>query len=243
MIYALVVDDEAIIAEDLAFQLNERTGWQASHCTDPTWVITLLKESKIDVCFLDIEMPGQGGLSLAEDIRKIYPDIILIFATAYAEHAASAYRLPATDYLVKPVNKDILAEACARVEAELAGSTEHENAAREGLSKGLIAVKSIGRTDYIKITDIIMGQAAGNYVRLHLHEKEFLHRCSFTELTAQVTGMGFLRCHRSFFVNSNKVTSFIRNSDNGDELILDGNFRAPVSHSYRKSIETFLSHQ
>ena len=107
MIHALVVDDEINIAEDLAFQLNERPNWQAEFCSDPTIVGDLISRRTFDVCFLDIEMPGQDGISLAQKIKAAHPDTILIFATAFAQHAATAYRLPATDYLVKPINRDI----------------------------------------------------------------------------------------------------------------------------------------
>lgn len=241
MVRALVVDDETIIAEDLAYQLNERRGWQAEFCSDPTAVLDLLDHHTFDVCFLDIEMPYQSGISLARDVRNAYPEMIIIFATAYAEHAATAYRLPATDYLVKPVNKDVLSEACERVEVQTVLNTGTNEAADDDPAASSIAVKSVGRTDYIKINDIIMGQAAGNYVRLHCRDKEYLHRCSFSELTEQLSPKGFLRCHRSFFVNASKVVSFVRNMNDGDELVLEGNHRAPVSHSHRKSIETILS--
>jgi len=239
MIRALVIDDETIIAEDLALQLCERVGWQADHCSDPTHVLGTVKQQAYNVCFLDIEMPGQGGLQLAESIREIDPNMIILFATAYAEHAATAYRLPAADYLVKPISAGILDEACCRVEA----LHKTLQASGDALDKttNLIAVKSVGRTDYIKPANIIMGQAAGNYVRLHCRDKEYLHRCSFNELAAQLEPQGFLKCHRSFFVKANKVVSFIRTLNDGDELILEGGQRAPVSQSHRKAIDEILS--
>lgn len=238
---ALVVDDETIIAEDLAFQLNERSGWHADHCCDPTSVPALIAETPYDVCFLDIEMPGQSGIALARQLKEEFPDVILVFATAFAEHAATAYRLPAADYLVKPVGRDLLAEACDRVEEQVNMLANGDSATAEEAGNSLIAVKSVGRTDYIKIADIILGQAAGNYVRLQTAEKEYLHRCPFSEMVTELEAHGFVRCHRSFFVNRDNVVSFVRSVHAGDELVLDGDFRAPVSQTHRKSIESILS--
>lgn len=241
MIQALVVDDEINIAEDLVFQLNERQEWQAEFCCDATAVLGLLNHNSVDVCFLDIEMPGQSGIMLAHSIQEKYPDIVLIFATAFAEHAAKAYRLPATDYLVKPISRKLLNEACQRVETKVKNGSVHPEKNSFDSAAESIAVKSMGRTDYVKISEIMIGQAAGNYVRLHCEEKEYLHRCSFTELNQQLAESGFLRCHRSYFVNSRKVVSFVRNMNDGDELILENGARAPVSHSYRKAVNEMLS--
>lgn len=241
MIRALVVDDEINIAEDLVYQLNEKHGWRAEFCCDATKVLKLLSSHTIDVCFLDIEMPGQNGIALAHAIQGEHPDIILIFATAFSEHAAKAYRLPATDYLVKPISRDILDNACQRAENQIKNG--HANAGKSDIDAAAksIAVKSMGRTDYVKISEIIVGQAAGNYVRLHCQEKEYLHRCSFSELNSLLAESGFLRCHRSYFVNSKKVVSFIRNMNDSDELLLENGAKAPVSQSYRKAVNAILS--
>ncbi|PCI64648.1 MAG: hypothetical protein COB37_00860 [Kordiimonadales bacterium] len=234
---ALIVDDETMIAEDMALQLAARPGWEARFCCDPSLVLDLITRHNINVCFLDIEMPGQSGIALSQQLRSDFPSVIIIFATAFAEHAATAYRLPATDYLVKPISDTVLDEACVRVEQQLkaAGSKAIDPTA------GMIAVKSMGRTDYIKTSEIVMGQAAGNYVCLHSKNKEYLHRASFGELSDQLAPHGFLKCHRSYFVNASKVVSFVRNIKDGDELVLEGGYRAPVSQAHRKSVNMILS--
>jgi len=241
MIRALIVDDEINIAEDLAFQLNEKHGWRAEFCCDASKILDLLNRSTIDVCFLDIEMPGHNGIALAHAIQEEHPDIILVFATAFAEHAAKAYRLPATDYLVKPISPNILNDACLRVENQIKNGRANTGKNGPDPANDSIAVKSMGRTDYVKISEIMVGQAAGNYVRLHCREKEYLHRCSFSELNSQLAENGFLQCHRSYFVNSGKVVSFVRNINDGDELLLKDGKRAPVSHTYRKAVNAMLS--
>ncbi|MEX0298533.1 MAG: LytR/AlgR family response regulator transcription factor [Kordiimonas sp.] len=242
MVRALVVDDESIIAEDFADQLNGRQGWHASYICDALAVIDILSKDQCDVCFLDIEMPEQSGIALGQQIKEQFPQIIIVFATAYAEHAASAYRLPAADYLVKPISRELLSEACDRVEERLENSSAMEGLDDNNLGSDTIVVKSVGRTDYVKIPEIIMGQAAGNYVRLVCNGKEYLHRCSFSELINQITPMGFMQCHRSFFVNTIKVQSFVRNMNDGDELVLEGDLRVPVSQSHRKSVDQILAH-
>ncbi len=236
MIKALVIDDEIIIAEDLAHQLKSRKGWDATYCIDPTTVIDKLGDASFDVCFLDIEMPECNGITLGRLICEKYPEMLIVFSTAFAEHAATAYRLSATDYLVKPIDPAVLDEACSRVEDRLANSR-----APKGMSTSLITVKSVGRKDYIKASDIIMGQAAGNYVRLYCGDKEFLHRCSFSEFADQLAAEGFVRCHRSFIVNTSRVVSFLRSKENGDELVLENDVKAPVSEGYKKSIDGALS--
>lgn len=241
MIKALVVDDEVIIAEDLAHQLKSRDNWDADFFVDPTIVMAAIEASAYDVCFLDIEMPECNGIMLGRLIREKYPEISIIFSTAFAEHAATAYRLSATDYLVKPINGGVLDEACVRVEKEIAIKQSTVVNIEPNSSSRVIVVKSVGRTDYVKTSDIVMGQAAGNYVRLYSDDKEYLHRCSFTTFADQLVPEGFVRCHRSFIVNTNKVVSFIRNKDGGDELVLENGIKAPVSEGYKKSLDKVLA--
>ena len=116
MLRAMIVDDEAPARSELRFLL-EQTG-KIGTITEASSVrsaIEMLMESRVDVVFLDISMPGASGLQLAEALHKLKNPPAIVFVTAYRDHAVEAFDVDAVDYLMKPVEEARLDRAIDKV--------------------------------------------------------------------------------------------------------------------------------
>lgn len=233
---ALLLDDERIIVDDLAAQLAKHDDWAvAGAFTSYLDAVAACRRERPDVCFLDIEMPGADGLSVAKDIAAVHPSAIFVFVTAYPQYAAAAYRVAAIDYLVKPVSASLLNEACARVEAAIKTGARDAGDAL----KRTIAVKSARRIDYVHMDQIVAAKAAGNYVALITEDGEFLQRMTISDFERIASPLGFIRTHRSYIVNAR----FIKSAEIAGglkSLHLAGDISAPVSAAFRRDVEIAL---
>lgn len=233
MIKALVLDDEAIIAADIANQLNARPGWRAVAETNVDNARSTLAASSFDVLFLDIEMPGCDGMSFAAELRETQPNLHVIFSTAYPQHAAQAFRLSALDYIVKPLARSVLAESCARVEAQKYKPLPDADAPR-------FVIKSFGRTDLVLMDDVIVAKAERNYVALKCNEREYLHRSTISDVEKDLLSVGCIRCHRSHIVKKVAVQSLIRKNGVLSYLLLASGDQVPVGANYRVQVQAAL---
>lgn len=228
---AAILDDEHIIAADLARQVARYPGWEvAGTFTDCDALQQCIDTSPIDVCFMDIEMPGRNGLSFARELHEQLPDLGFVFVTAYHQYAATAFRVEAIDYLVKPATPEAVAEACRRTEERIGAPGRSAK----------FAVISSGRIDYVALQDIIAAKAAGNYVALLTGDAEHLHRVTISEMEDTLTSAGFLRTHRSHLVRPSAITSARVRGDDILEVTLSNGALAPVSETYRQRVATAL---
>ena len=233
MIKALVLDDEAIIAADIAHQLNARAGWQAIAVTSVDEARRRLSDDGYDVLFLDIEMPGCDGMTFAAEIKPAHPDLHIIFSTAYPQHAAKAFRLSAVDYIVKPLSRSVLDDACGRIEkkcAKPAGAIESPR----------FVIKSFGKTDIVNMEDVIIAKAERNYVALLCRDREYLHRTTISEVEQDLVPLGYLRCHRSYIVKKSQVKTLVRKNGVLCQLRLEGDQEVPVGGNYRAAVQALL---
>lgn len=105
----LVVDDEPIMLEELTEKIrNIRPGADILGFTKPRTALAEMEHQGADVAFLDIQMGGMSGLELAERLKRLHPDLHIIFVTGYQKYAVQAFRLHATGYLLKPANEEDL---------------------------------------------------------------------------------------------------------------------------------------
>lgn len=124
MIRAVIVDDEPFARQYLRSLLEDGSGRVeiVGDAGDGAAGLKICRELEIDVVFLDIEMPGPDGLSIAERLLKLARPPLVVFVTGYAGHAVDAFRVEAVDYIVKPLDPEQLAETVRRLERRLAES-------------------------------------------------------------------------------------------------------------------------
>lgn len=190
---ALVVDDERPALDELAYLLaqDDRVG-EVLTSDSATDGLRILRESDVDVVFLDIQMPGLTGLELAQVLRRFRTPPPIVFVTAHERHAVEAFDVRAVDYVLKPVRADRLAEAVRRVvdgERTPAGDDPQ------------VAVERAGVTRFVHRSDISHVEASGDYTRLHTGAESYLVRTPLATLADEWAGAGFVRIHRSLLVS------------------------------------------
>jgi DNA-binding LytR/AlgR family response regulator len=161
-----------------------------------------LHDQKVDVIFLDIEMPGISGLSF---IRSLKTPPKVIFITAYTEYAVDAFEIEAIDYLVKPVTFERFLKAVQRIKNEslLAATTPKIND---------IFLKVDRRLIKIPLSDILYAEGLGDYLKVHTSSQTYVTYMTMGKLESLLPASKFIRIHRSTIVN----TSFIK--------YIEGNF-------------------
>lgn len=206
---ALIVDDEAPMLAELAWLLerDERVG-EIYTAASGAEALKALDAHPVDVIFTDISMPGLDGLDLARVLSRFAVRPQVVFVTAYDEHAVAAFELEATDYVMKPVRPDRLAEAVRRV---MAGRLDAGGASGmpgpEQPSDETIPVELGGVTTFVQRSQILYAQAQGDYARLHTGKASHLVRISLNTLEERWGEHGFVRIHRSTLVSTHHITA------------------------------------
>jgi len=193
----LVVDDEVPALEELGWLLSrdERVG-TVIRASSGAEALRVLDSEQVDVVFCDIRMPGLDGLDLARVLARFSQRPQVVFVTAYDRHAIEAFDLRATDYVMKPVRAERLAEAVRRV-VEGTGPVPDPAARTEDET---IAVELAGVTRFVQRSQVRYVEAHGDYARLHTASSSHLVRIPLTTLEERWADAGFVRIHRSTLI-------------------------------------------
>ncbi|HHM02050.1 MAG TPA: response regulator transcription factor [Caldithrix abyssi] len=244
MLRAVIVDDEALARERLARMLAgfsdriEVTGEAA----DGIEALELLRQTRPDVVFLDIRMPGLDGFALLEKLEKI-PAVI--FTTAYDAYALKAFDEDAADYLLKPVEAGRLARAIEKVERLVEGESDALRRRLQGLLENIgraplqqLTVRSGDRVFFINYDDICFFEASDKLVSLFTAEESYVCDLSLNELEKRLPGESFRRVHRSVLVNIRHIREAQRWFGGRYRLVMNDNRRStlPVSRGLKKNI-------
>lgn len=194
----LAVDDERPALDELAFLLARDPRVTAVHtASDGATALRLLQETPVDAVFLDIRMPGLTGLDLARVLGRFRQAPVVVFVSAYDDHAVDAFEVKAVDYVMKPVREQRLREAVRRVsEARRPGPAP----VVPDVTDETIPVELGGVTRFIQRSDIRYAEAQGDYARLHTAEGSHLVRIPLSTLEERWAPEGFVRIHRSHLV-------------------------------------------
>ncbi|MBN9097549.1 MULTISPECIES: LytTR family DNA-binding domain-containing protein [unclassified Pseudonocardia] len=191
----LAVDDVAPALDELHRLLQESPGVdEVSTAGDALTALKLLQAHTFDVVFLDVSMPAMDGMELAALVARMTDPPVIVFVTAFEEHAASAYDVGALDYLLKPVSADRLAAALDRVR-RFAG---HSAPTVDALAA--VPVELGGRTRFVRRDEVRYVEAQGDYVRLHTPSGAHLVRIPISRLEEHWRPAGFVRVHRSYLL-------------------------------------------
>lgn len=231
----LVVDDEVPVLDELAFLLlrDPRVGTVRT-ASSGTQALQMLESQAYDVVFLDIAMPGLSGLSVARVLARFREPPRVVFVTAHDDHAVDAFELNVSDYLLKPVREDRLAEAVRRV-VEPTG----EQGAGDDET---ISVELGGVTRFVQRSDVRFVEAHGDYARLHTGEGDHLIRVPLGTLEQQWVDAGFVRIHRSLLVSTAHVTE-VRNDAGRCTVVVDvggGSTELQVARRHTRELRDLL---
>lgn len=237
---ALLVDDEAPTLSELTYLLerDERIG-QIYTATSGTEALKALDSHPVDVIFTDISMPDLDGLALARVLARFAERPQVVFVTAYEEHAVTAFELEATDYVMKPVRADRLAEAVRRVAAQRAEAASAPAPTADAPADETIPVELGGVTTFVQRSQILYAQAQGDYARLHTPNASHLVRVSLNSLEERWGEHGFVRIHRSTLVSTTHITA-VTVAGGRCKVRLDGDVELEVSRRHTRALRDRL---
>jgi DNA-binding LytR/AlgR family response regulator len=230
----LAVDDEPPALDELAYLLDADARVAHVHrAADATDALRVLRDTDVDVVFLDIRMPGLDGMELARILRRFASPPAIVFVTAYDDGAVDAFDLGVTDYVRKPVRAERLAESLRRV-AEVQ-STSATRSADDELS---IPVELAGTTRMLPRSSVRWVEAQGDYARLHTADASHLVRVSLATLAERWADAGFVRIHRSYLVQIRLIAE-LRLTPSGYVVAIDGT-ELPVSRRHTRELKDKL---
>jgi two-component system, LytTR family, response regulator len=241
----LITDDEPLAQVALTNILANRPDVERYDlANDAVEALEKLSHETYDVVLLDINMPEVSGIEMLDRLREQdRPVPSIVFVTAYHEHAITAFKRHAVDYVLKPFSQERIHEALDVAFRRTAG----ERAARllEDLphfqslmhrAPARIAIKANGRILFIAPADIVTVRAEGNYVLLQREGGSHLLRESITVMAEEMRPYGFIRIHRSVLINSLFVEE-VRPLATGEyRLRMKGGQEYTVTRSYKKNL-------
>lgn len=236
MIRCIIIDDEPLAIGIIDSYCEDVGGlYVIGSFTNPLEATNILSKEKVDLVFLDIEMPQINGIDF---LKTIDQKPLFIFTTAYPQYAIDGFELNAVDYLVKPIRFARFVKAINRAKELF----ELRNISKTKVSNVISAAGSITSPDEfifvkseydnvkIKLEDIRYIQGLKDYLKIHTHEsKPILTLMSFKSIESKLPTSNFLRVHRSFIVNVNSIDSIQRS-----KIVIDG-IRIPLGDSYKEA--------
>lgn len=221
----LIVDDHEIARDTLARLLKIDTSLKLiAACENAAEVYKNLMIHKIDLLFLDIEMPGVSGIDLVKGLGEKKP--LIIFVSSKKDYALEAFDLNVVDFITKPITPDRFFKSITKAHEIynlnnlFVGNTHDE----------YVFIRDSGTIRRIKMEDINYFEAQGDYVKIYLDEKSHAVHSSLKSIEDKLPGKSFVRVHRSFIVNIGKIDTV-----EGNTLILHKRF-VPVSDAYKATL-------
>lgn len=227
-ISCIIIDDESIAREIIATHLGKIPDIEISGSFhNAIDALIFLRTNKVDLIFLDINMPEINGISFAKSIDS---HIKIIFTTAYRDYAVEGFELQAVDYLLKPISFDRILKAISNFSNTYTPSKKEEN-------NDFIFVRAERKMIKINFDDIIFIESFGDYLKIHLSEEIVITRETISFVEKKIPSKKFLRVHRSFIIPIAKISSYTH------EEIIIYNKSIPISRSYKnnvlKTLESF----
>jgi two-component system LytT family response regulator len=263
-IRTILVDDEKLAIQGLQLRLEAHPDVDIIEtCINGREAIRAIKTHKPDLVFLDIQMPGFDGFSVVSGMMEVEPPLF-VFVTAYSDHAIRAFEAQATDYLMKPVEQERLADTMERVRQRLAEKRGVEEAERlkEALAEHapeahdefvdttdtlsanryekMINIKDQGQIFRVDVDSIERIDAAGDYMCIYTGGETLILRETMKDLEKRLDPRKFQRVHRSTIVNLDLVKQVKPHTNGECFLVLDSGAQVKVSRSYRDVVARFV---
>ena len=241
MIKALIIDDEIHSIETLQWKIE-------NYCpdvkivetfNDPVKGLGYLTDHKIDLLFLDIEMPVMNGFDVLQEVTNLNFDVI--FTTAYDEYGIRAIKYSALDYLLKPVQVEELVEAVTKFQKKhyqnvLPQQLEvlFDSLKKESNSNQKIALSTKESIELVKPEDIILCESDSNYTMVYTPGRKKLISRTLKDFEELLKPHNFFRSHQSFLVNIDHISEYMRND--GGYLIMSNDMKVPVSRNKKEAL-------
>lgn len=228
MLKCIAIDDEPLALELLSDNISKVPFLElVAECSNPLEALKVLQTQKVDLVFLDIQMPGLTGLQFIQSLAE-KPMFILI--TAYEKYALDGYTLDVLDYLVKPVSLERFIKACNKAK------DLHDLKLKTSTAAATKADYFFVNVDYkllkVVFNEITWIEGLKDYIKIHLKNsnRPVITRMSMKSVEEQLPEKEFIRVHKSYIVSVKHITAVMKNSIFIDDLEL------PVSDNYRDTL-------
>ncbi|WP_246850237.1 LytR/AlgR family response regulator transcription factor [Rufibacter roseolus] len=223
---AIAIDDEPIALEIVRSHASKVPFLDLkAEFTDAFKALEYLQKESIDLLFLDIKMPDISGIDFFNSLSK---KPLLIFTTAYSEHAVTSFEMDAVDYLLKPFSLSRFIKGCNK-------AFELYNFRNASETTDHLYIKTGYEQIKVFYEDILYLEATGNYVTFATKDKNILSRSTFIEAINLLPPDKFVRVHRSFVVAVNKIDKVERHQ------VTINHKTIPLSEAFRQSLTAYLS--
>lgn len=217
----IIIEDEPLAQDKLKGYVEQLSQLDLLACFDNAISgLSFLKQNKVDLLFLDINMDGLSGIQLLEN-SKIESEVVI--TTAYDSYALKGYDLNVRDYLLKPFTFERFSQAIDKVQASLKKRTDQD--------KKFIFIKTEYRLEKILLSEILYIEGMRDYRRIHTLNKKIMTLQTFKELEQEIPSASICRVHKSFMVALDKIESIERDRIKIKDVLI------PISETYKK---TFL---
>jgi DNA-binding LytR/AlgR family response regulator len=224
-VQCLIVDDEPIAREIIKTYCGHLPRLQVvASCGNALEAKQVLQQQKIDILFLDINMPVIDGISFLKTLKK-QPQVIL--TTAYKQYAVDAFDLAACDYLLKPFSFDRFIIAVDKALEKIDGAAAPIPQTAAPKTEDFFFIKTDGKIFKILHNDLLFAEAKGNYTQITTTQQVLLPSMAFSSFEELLPRHLFVRVHRSFIINKSKISHV-----EGNRVYIN-NTEIPVGSNYK----------
>jgi two-component system, LytTR family, response regulator len=230
----LVVDDEPLARSGVKVLLKDDPTCEIVGESDGGLAaIADIERLKPDLVFLDVEMPECGGFDVLEVLAgRAFP--VVIFVTAYDHYAIQAFEAGALDYVLKPFDRLRLNKALERAKEKVVMLRNHVRL------DPVFAIRSLGKTIFIRASEVDWIEAADYYCCLHVGESTHLLRRTMTDLLEDLDANAFVRIHRSAIVRIERIRGLVLNEAGEQDVLLKNGEHLRLSRRYRTELQSRL---
>jgi DNA-binding LytR/AlgR family response regulator len=219
IIHCIIVEDEPLAQERLAEFISRVPNLKLLQKLDNgIEAVSFLKNNRVDLIFLDINMDGFSGMQLLESTKI---DAQVIFTTAYDEYALKSYEFSIADYLLKPFTFERFMTAIGKVEEKLSIKAPVSE-------KDFLFIKTEYRLEKVMLDEIFYIEGMRDYRRIHMKDKKIMTLQTFKDFEKEISKNRICRVHKSFMVSIDKIISIERDRIKIKDVLI------PVSDTYKK---------
>ena len=232
-ITCITIDDEPLAVKKIAGYIQKIPFLElVAECRSAFEAMEILRSNNIQLMFIDINMPDINGM---EFVKSLTDKPYVVFTTAYSEYAVEGFQVEAVDYLLKPISFVNLLKAANKVKdlVDLKSTILPETVKS---TANHLFVKSEYKLIRIELDDIKYIESQHEYIKIHLiNSQPVLTQLSLKAIEEQLSPDKFMRVHRSFIVQLNKISVIDRN-----RIVFDGKVYIPVSDQYKEKFQEYI---
>jgi len=233
MIYkCLIIDDEELARGLIETHLKQLNGFElVASCASAIEASNILQEQPVDLLFLDIEMPVLKG---TEFFKNLLQKPKVIFTTAYRDYALDGFELNAVDYLLKPITFSRFFKAIGKFKEQSSIVLDETQSNLPTTKDDFIFVSKNRKKVKVVFNEILYIESLKDYIKIHLINESHTVKFSISAFEKELDAR-FIRIHRSYIVNKNKITAYTKND------IEIGKAEIPIGDNYRENISGNLN--